>query len=65
MAKKIKEERLRWIVPIWKKEARLIDVAKIYPHSKRSLERWLAVYKSIGASALEPKSESASMLKIM
>ena len=56
MAKTIKEERLRWIVPIWKKEAKLIEVAKICPYSQRSLERWLARYKKYGAWSLEPKS---------
>ena len=56
MAKTVKEERLRWILPIIKKEVRLADVAKICPHSRRSLERWLAAYKRSGEDALEPKS---------
>ena len=56
MAKTIKEERLRWIVPIWKKEVKLVEVVKVCPHSKRSLERWLAQYRKYGAWALEPKS---------
>ena len=56
MAKTIKEERLRWILPIINKESRIVDVAKICPHSKRSLERWLADYKIGGEKALEPKS---------
>lgn len=56
MAKTIKEERLRWVIPIWKKQVKLAEVAKICPHSKRSLERWLALYKKYGAWALEPKS---------
>jgi len=31
-------------------------VAKVCPHSKRSLERWVAVYKRGGEKALEPKA---------
>lgn len=56
MAKTIKEERLRWVLPIAKKEVKMVDTAKLCPHSKRSLERWLAAYKSGGKEALEPKS---------
>jgi transposase InsO family protein len=56
MVKTIKEERLKWILPIAEKEARLIDVAKVCPHSKRSMERWLAAYKRCGENGLEPKS---------
>lgn len=52
----IKEERLRWVLPIINKELKLKDVAKVCPHSKRSLERWVAVYKKYGESGLEPKS---------
>jgi transposase len=52
----IKEERLRWVVPIYQKELKLKDVAKVCPHSKRSLERWVAAYKKHGARGLEPKS---------
>ncbi len=56
MAKTIKEERLRWVLPIVKKEIKLVDVAKVCPHGKRSLERWLAAYKAGGEKSLEPKS---------
>lgn len=56
MAKTIKEERLRWILPIVKKEIRLKDAVKVCPHSKRSLERWIAAYKTGSEEALEPKS---------
>ena len=56
MEKKIKEERLRWVLPIVKKEVKLVDVAKVCPHSKRSLERWVATYKKCGEVGLEPKS---------
>jgi len=56
MAKTIKEERLRWVLPIVKKEIKLKCLTKVCPYSKRSLERWVSVYKSSGESALEPKS---------
>jgi len=56
MVKTIQEERLRWIKPIINKEMRLVDVAKICPHSKRSLERWMSVYKKYGENGLEPKT---------
>ena len=52
----IKEERLRWILPVARKEVKLKDVAKVCPHSKRSLERWLAVYKKYGEKGLIPQS---------
>ncbi len=56
MVKTIKEEKLKWILPIVKKEVKLIEVAKVCPHSKRSLERWVAAYKAKGEKGLEPKS---------
>lgn len=56
MAKTIKEERLRWVLPIVKKEVSLVDVSKVCPHGKRSLERWVAAYKKNGEGGLEPKS---------
>ena len=56
MAKTIREEKLKWVLPIVKKEARLVEVAKVCPHSKRSVERWVAVYKAKGEAGLEPKS---------
>jgi len=56
MPKTIKEERLRWILPIASKEIKLIDAAKVCPHSQRSLERWLAAYKKYSEQGLEPKS---------
>lgn len=56
MAKTIKEERMRWVLPIINKELRVIDVAKVCPHGKRSLERWVAAHKKGGEDALEPKS---------
>ena len=56
MAKTIKEERLRWVLPIINKEVKLADVARVCPHSKRSLERWLSNYRKHGEKGLEPKS---------
>ena len=56
MATTIKEERLRWVAPITRKELKLKDVAKVCPHSQRSLERWVALYKKYGEIGLEPKS---------
>lgn len=56
MPKTIKEERLRWILPIINKELSLKDVAKVCPHSRRSLERWVASYKKYGEAGLVPKS---------
>lgn len=56
MPKTIKEERLRWVLPISKKELKLKDVAKVCPHSQRSLERWVALYKEYGEAGLIPKS---------
>lgn len=56
MAKTIKEERLRWVVPIVNKEIKLVDVVKVCPHGKRSLERWVASYKQFGEVGLESQS---------
>lgn len=56
MTKTIKEERLRWVLPIDRQEVKLKDVAKVCPHGKRSLERWTAAYQRGGEAALEPKS---------
>ena len=56
MATTIKEERLRWVLPIIRKEVRLVDSAKVCPYGKRSLERWVAMYKAYGEDALIPKS---------
>lgn len=56
MPKTIKEERLRWVLPIYHKEIRLVDAVKVCQHSKRSLERWLAAYRKHGEAGLIPKS---------
>ena len=56
MVKTIKEEKLKWVLLVVKKEVRLVNIAKVCPHSKRSLERWVAAYKANGEAGLEPKS---------
>jgi len=56
MAKTIKEERLRWALPIVRKEIKLVEAAKLCPYGKRSLERWVATYRKQGEGGLEPKS---------
>lgn len=56
MAKNIKEERLRWVLPIYHKEVKLTDVAKLCPYGERTLKRWLSDYRKGGEKALEPKS---------
>ncbi|MFH1582359.1 MAG: IS481 family transposase [bacterium] len=59
MSKTIVEERLRWILPIYRREMRLKDIAIVCPYSKRSLERWLTRYKKQGDLGLIPKSTRA------
>ena len=56
MAKSIREERLRWVLPIAARTIKLVDAVKVCPYSKRSLERWLAAYQKLGDVGLEPKS---------
>ena len=56
MSKTIKEERLRWVLPIINKEIKLVDAAKVCPYGKRSLERWVAAYRKEGEESLEPRS---------
>lgn len=56
MPETIKEERLRWILPIYRKEVKIDEVVKVCPHGKRTLERWLAKYKEKGEAGLEPES---------
>lgn len=56
MATTIKEERLRWVLPVVVGKMKLKEVAVLCPHGKRSLERWVAMYKKGGEEALEPKS---------
>lgn len=43
-------------MPIVRKEIRLKDAAKVFPGSKRTLERWVAAYKDHRRAGLMPKS---------
>lgn len=56
MAKDIQEERWRWLKPIINNEMKLVDVAKVCPHSERSLKRWKRAYEEYGMDGLIPKS---------
>jgi transposase InsO family protein len=56
MAETIKEERLRWVLPIAEGRTNINEVMKVCPHGKRSVERWLALYRTGGEMALEPRS---------
>ena len=56
MATTIQEERWRWLKPIINKEMKLVDVAKVCPHSERSLKRWKKAYEERGIEGLIPKS---------
>ena len=64
MATTIKEERLRWVLPIARGEVRLVDTAKICPYGRRSLERWVQAYRSGGEKALEPRSTEPKKYRI-
>lgn len=64
MTKTIKEERLRWVLPIVRKEIKLVDVTKVCPYGKRSLERWVALYKSYGEIGLEPRSTEPKTYRV-
>lgn len=50
------EERLRWVTPIIKKEIRLKDAAILFPGGKRTLERWVSLYRKYGEQGLSPVS---------
>jgi len=56
MAKSIQEERWRWLEPIINKEMNIVDVAKVCPHSERSLKRWKKAYEQFGLDGLIPES---------
>jgi len=49
-------ERYQWILPIIEKRLSYDETLKVCPHSKRSLERWVALYKMHGIQGLVPKS---------
>ena len=56
MAKTIKEERLRWVLPVINKQIKMVAIVRVCPYGKRSVERWVAMYKKDGERALEPRS---------
>lgn len=56
MPQNIKEERLRWVLPLVNKEIQLKEMQKICPHSIRSLKRWTKAYREHGEEGLKPKS---------
>lgn len=56
MAQNIKEERLRWVLPLAEGTVGWREVMKICPYGKRTLERWSTAYKNGGAEALESHS---------
>lgn len=64
MAKTIKEERLRWVLPIARKEIKLVEAARLCPYSRRSLERWLSTYKRSGEKALAPRSTEPKRYRV-
>lgn len=64
MAKTIKEERLRWVLPVVAGTIKLVDVARVCPHGKRSIERWIAAYKISGEDGLEPLSTEPKRYRI-
>jgi transposase InsO family protein len=56
MANTIQEERLRWVLPIYERRLSINTVMETFPYGKRTLERWLSLYKERGESALIPLS---------
>ena len=56
MAQNIREERLRWVLPLTEEAIGWDEILKVCPYSKRTLERWCAAYRTGGADALEPRS---------
>jgi transposase InsO family protein len=56
MAENIKQERVRWVLPIAEGRTTITEVMKVFPYGKRTLERWLAAFRAGGNAALEPRS---------
>lgn len=52
----IQQERYSWIKPILEKRLSYDEVLKTCPHGRRSLERWVSIYKRYGIEGLKPKS---------
>jgi len=56
MAENIQQERVRWVLPIAEGRTTITEVMKVFPYGKRTLERWLAAFRTGGNQALEPRS---------
>ena len=56
MTQTIQQERYLWIKPLIQKKLTYDEALKTCPHSKRSLDRWVALYKKGGIEALKPQS---------
>lgn len=56
MAENIRQERVRWVLPIAEGRTTITEVMKVFPYGKRTLERWLAAFRAGGNQALEPRS---------
>lgn len=52
------------MLPIINREVKLVDSAKVFPHGKRTLERWVSAYKCGGEDALEPKSTEPKTYRV-
>ena len=52
----IQMERYQWILPIIEKRLTYDETLRVCPHSKRSLERWVAAYRKYGLEGLVPES---------
>jgi transposase InsO family protein len=52
----IQMERYQWILPILEKRLTYDETLKVCPHSRRSLERWVSLYKKHGLDGLRPQS---------
>ncbi len=52
----IQQERYLWIKPLITKKLTYEEVLRTCPHSKRSLERWVCLYKKGGMNGLAPQS---------
>lgn len=56
MTQTLQQERYLWIKPLIQRKLTYAEVLKTCPHSKRSLERWVSLYKQGGIEALKPLS---------
>lgn len=56
MAENIRQERVRWVLPIAAGKTTVTEVMKVFPYGRRTLERWLAAFRAGGNAALEPRS---------